>query len=101
MVLEIRIRFDARTQLRWIFSIHADVADADGNLGCSRGFLKSLLNLFRIAGPHLVGSIDNQLGSIGSLFAESTFVGILAFGQRRRGVGIFPAIVVPIGYVFT
>src|ERR1700722_6114945 len=98
---KIGVGFKVGPKRGWTSGIHGYFADVNGNLGRGRGFLKKILDLLRAAQAHLLGSVHDQLRRENRLLAKSTFVGTLAVGQRSGGVGIFPAILVPIGYVLT
>ena len=101
VLFRIRIGLNVGVQDRWIPRVHRDIANAHTNLGSGGSLEQSVLNLFGIADFHFVRSVNYQLRSEDSLFSEYAFVGILALGQRRRRVRIFPAVLIPVGDMFT
>ncbi len=95
------ISFNAGSKKNWIPGINAHLANADWNLRRGGSFLKDLVELLRIVSLHFTGSIHDDLGGIWGLQSKSLGIGGLAFGQQRRRVWIFPAVMVPIINVFT
>jgi len=101
MFFRIDIRLDVGSKQVWICGVHGDFADAHGNLGSGGGFLKDSLYLLRIAEAQFLGSVDDELRSGRGRKPVCAYIGNLAVAEGRRGVWIFPAIVVPGGYVLT
>src|ERR1700683_1135626 len=97
----IAVRFDVRLKNRWIPAINHHLADAYRNLRVPDSFLKAFAVLLRIAKPHFIGSVHDDLGSVRRLQSKCANISGLTFGQCRRGVGIFPTVMVPIIHVFT
>src|SRR6185369_14230138 len=91
-----RIGFDMSMQRGRILWIDAYGSDVYGDFRVVDRLLKYSFDLMGIVETHLTGAIHNDLRSVRSAQSESTHIGFLSFGERVRGVWIFPAVAVPV-----
>src|ERR1700686_1098810 len=101
MFARIDVRLNARSESGWIPRINAHLADTHRNFRVGGSVLKDFVRLLQVVHSEFGGSVYDELGSVRGLQSESAFICRLTFGQRRRRVWIFPAIMVPIVHVLT
>ena len=99
MFVGVGIRFDVSSQHGGIRGVERHLANTHREFGFVLRLIQLLFEFLQLVDLPDLRPVDDELGSVGLFHAQGGLVGTLAISERLRGVGIFPAIVVPVSDV--
>src|SRR5690348_4038036 len=99
VLARVRIGFDVEAQRRRVRRVRGDIRDPDGNFCIVFGLVQSVFQILELIQTYALTSIDDELRSVGLFLAQGYFIRALAISECRRGVRIFPALLVPVSDV--